>query len=229
MKLYFIKHSCFLIETETAQFLLDYYEGDLPVIDRQKPLFVLASHSHGDHFSERVFTAVESFEDVRFVLSEDIPAYAVPENRRAQAYFIAPHETYTQGGVEISTLLSTDLGVAFLIKTDGHTIYHAGDLNSWVWEGASVHQNQQMLAAYTREIEKLKGEKIHLAFVPLDPRQDEDFSLGMQIFIEKVNPEKVVPMHMWGDFSVVPRFRQKFPVYADKLLAIQAEGDSFEL
>ena len=38
-------------------------------------------------------------------------------------------------GAEIRTLRSTDEGVAFVVHYAGKTIYHAGDLNWWHWEG----------------------------------------------------------------------------------------------
>ncbi|WP_099205479.1 MBL fold metallo-hydrolase [Scatolibacter rhodanostii] len=229
MKIHFIKHSSFLLETDKANFLFDYYEGDVPSVDKEKVLYVLASHSHGDHFSEKVFEAVKDFENVQFVLSDDIFANRVPEIYRQKTTFVSPYQTVALPDCEIETLQSTDLGVAFLIKSNGQTIYHAGDLNAWVWSGASAHQNRQMLEAYTQEIERLKGTEIDLAFVPLDPRQEENFSLSMQLFIEEVNPKQVVPMHMWGDFSVVPAFKKRFPQYAERMLNVEADGDCISI
>ena len=36
---------------------------------------------------------------------------------------------------EDTAFKSTDECVAFLIETEGKWIYHAGDLNNWVWDG----------------------------------------------------------------------------------------------
>ena len=49
MKVTFIYHSAFLVELERCSLLFDWYGGDLPKIDRTKPLYVFASHHHGDH------------------------------------------------------------------------------------------------------------------------------------------------------------------------------------
>ena len=38
--------------------------------------------------------------------------------------------------VDIQAFKSTDQGVAILASLEGRTIYHAGDLNNWVWEGS---------------------------------------------------------------------------------------------
>ena len=50
MKVTFLCHSCFLVELETCSLLFDWYTGPIPEIDRSKPLYVFASHHHGDHY-----------------------------------------------------------------------------------------------------------------------------------------------------------------------------------
>ena len=73
-------------------------------------------------------------------------------------------------GVCIRTLHSTDEGVAFFVSAGGRTIYHAGDLNWWHWEEESADYNLAMEKDYKREIEKMKGQKVDVAFVPVDPQ-----------------------------------------------------------
>ena len=73
------------------------------------------------------------------------------------------------------TLKSTDEGVAFLIRIGERIIYHAGDLNWWHWEEESPRYNKLMMQRYQREIEKLEGRHIDVAFVPADPRQGEQY------------------------------------------------------
>ena len=51
MKVTFIHHSSFLVETESRYLLFDYFQGELPDMKDDKPLYILASHRHGDHFS----------------------------------------------------------------------------------------------------------------------------------------------------------------------------------
>lgn len=50
MKITYIHHSSFMAELDHAVLLFDYFEGNIPETDREKPLFVFASHRHGDHF-----------------------------------------------------------------------------------------------------------------------------------------------------------------------------------
>ena len=60
MKITYIHHSSFLVETEENYFLFDYFEGKLPQLKEDKPLLVFASHRHGDHFSPVIFDLVKT-------------------------------------------------------------------------------------------------------------------------------------------------------------------------
>lgn len=226
MKVTFIKHSCYFVELDSCCLLFDYYEGEVPKTD--KPLFAFASHNHGDHFSPALFTVNIGGENT-FILSSDIFKSRVPENLSEQVLFVSPHETHEIGGLKIATLKSTDIGVAFLVQCDGKLIYHAGDLNCWVWDGAPKFQNDMMTAQYKKELELLRDNKIDVAFVPLDPRQEADFDLGMKYFFEAAGAEYVFPMHMWGDFSVVPLFKSTptYREYAKHVITVNKENCEF--
>ena len=58
MKVTYIHHSSFLVETDENYFLFDYFEGELPEFKEDKPLLVFASHRHGDHFSRDLDSVV---------------------------------------------------------------------------------------------------------------------------------------------------------------------------
>ena len=229
MKITFILHSGYFVELESCCLLFDYYQGEIPRSD--KPLYVFASHCHEDHFSPAVFQEARPGRQVRFILSDDIWESRVPKELRESAVFVSPHHTYEVDGLKIATLQSTDQGVAFLIQCEGKRIYHAGDLNCWVWDGAPRQQNDQMTAAYREELRLLEGRAIHTAFVPLDPRQDADFDLGMRYFFEAGGAEHVFPMHMWGDYSVVPLFKSdpNHKAWASRLMDVSAPGQTFQL
>ena len=49
MRITYIDHSGFLVETGTANFIFDYYKGEIPPLDVEIPLVVFASHKHPDH------------------------------------------------------------------------------------------------------------------------------------------------------------------------------------
>lgn len=229
MKVTFILHSGYFVEMESCCLLFDYYQGEIPQSD--KPLYVFASHSHGDHFSPAVFQEARPGRQVRFILSNDIWESRVPQELRENTLFVAPHHTYEIDGIKAATLESTDQGVAFLVQCEGKRIYHAGDLNCWVWDGAPRYQNDQMIRAYKEELKLLEGKNIDVAFVPLDPRQDADFDLGMRYFFEAAGAGHVFPMHMWGDYSVVPLFKADphDRDYASRLMDVSAPGQVFEV
>lgn len=229
MKVTFILHSGYFVELESCCLLFDYWKGDIPQSD--KPLYVFASHHHEDHFSPEVFKEARPGRQVHFILSNDIFQSRVPEELREVTLFVKPYETYELEGLRLATLKSTDDGVAFLIECEGRRFYHAGDLNCWVWEGAPKWQNDQMKEAYKNELKLLEGKAIDVAFVPLDPRQDADFDLGMRYFFEAAGAEHVFPMHMWGDYTVVPLFKSTptYREYAPHLMDVKEPGQVFEI
>ena len=116
---------------------------------------------------------------------------------------------------------SIALGVAFLIEDGGQLIYHAGDLNDWVWEEESEAYNKQMSLDYHEQINnlsnRLNGRKIDIAFVVLDPRQEKDYDKGMCYFLEHISVDKVYPMHYWGKPDIMDVFLKEHPEYQFKI------------
>ena len=110
----------------------------------QKQVDVFVSHSHADHFSPGIFAWQKAHPQVRYLLSDDIPP-------QKGAKRIGPRQRITFDGIEVSTLRSTDLGVAFLLQLPGCTLYHAGDLNFWHWDGEDPAWNRQMAQDYRRK------------------------------------------------------------------------------
>ena len=234
MKVTYIHHSSFMAELEHAALLFDYFEGEIPEIPEDKPLYVFASHRHGDHFSRAIFDLAGRAGKVTYVLSDDIWTRQVPEEILGRTTFIGPGESkrLLDGAgqpLDIEAFKSTDEGVAFLIKAEGKAIYHAGDLNNWVWEGEPEEDNRRMSENYHKELEKLAGRHIDVAFMLIDPRQEKDFYLGMDDFMRKVGADAVFPMHFWGDFEAAARFKA-LPCaeeYRDRIHEIHEKGESF--
>lgn len=229
MNVTYIYHSSFLVETVSGYLLFDYYKGDLPELSPYKPLYVFASHRHGDHFSASVFNLAKKYPHVYYFLSDDIWEKRVPEELRDRAIFMGPGERKGDSSLMIETLKSTDEGVAFLVNIDGQTIYHAGDLNDWNWVSEPEDNNAWMRKAYREEIAKLARRKIYAAFVVLDPRQGMEFSKGMTWFLQNVDVSAVFPMHCWDDYSVITRYKNlpESAPYRHKICDITAAGQSF--
>ena len=169
-----------------------------------KGAVVFASHRHGDHFSREILAYPDQNPTLTLVLSDDI---AIERHRGETIRSVAPRQQLKLPGVQIRTLRSTDEGVAFLVRTEGMTIYHAGDLNWWHWEGESDSWNKAMARNYRAEIDTLVGEQIDLAFLPVDGRLGAAARWGADYFMEKVGAKYVVPMHFWDDRSVFSTLR----------------------
>jgi len=59
------------------------------------------------------------------------------------------------------------------------------------------------------EIDKIKDEKIDIAFFPVDPRLEEFSHLGGEHFIKTMSPKLFIPMHFGDSFSVCKDFADK--------------------
>lgn len=214
MRVTYIHHSSFLVETERCYYLFDYEKGYLSKMNVTKPIYVLSSHGHHDHYNVEIFSILKNLNmKVHAILSDDIE---IPSN--VDVLQVSDGKKYILDEKHIlTTFKSTDLGVAFLIEDEDKIIYHAGDLNDWVWDDETDAYNEQMTFDYRKQIgllsNKLNGQKVDVAFVVLDPRQEKDYDRGLCYFLEHILVEKVYPMHYWGDSSVVDTFLQDHPEY----------------
>ena len=210
VKIDYLGHSGFLVETDSALLLFDDSRGDLSPLDRKpgdKPLFVFVSHAHGDHFNPKIFALAEGTRPVKYILSFDLRGNgAVREG--ADILFADADAAYEIDGLgTVRTLLSTDEGVAFLIITQNETVFHAGDLNWWDWPGEDPEWLAEQETVFQREIGKLAGQRIDAAFVVLDDRLEENYAKGLSWFLSVCRPSYVLPMHFWEDRSVIDRFK----------------------
>ncbi len=122
--------------------------------------------------------------------------------------FVSPDKNYKIADCRIRTLSSTDCGVAFLVHCGKNTIYHAGDLNLWLWPGMEKSQSFGMMRRYMAYTEPLRGEKIDVAFLTLDNRQGNGAFCNIDYYMRHFQIETAVPMHYFGSTEL-----------ADKLIA----------
>jgi len=217
MKITYIEHSGFAVETETKVLIFDYYKGKMPEFDGKKDIFVFSSHEHDDHFSFEIFKLSEKYKNVTYILSKDIrKSYNKKffEKRGVSGeifdgiVFMKDGESVEINGIKVETLNSTDCGVAFIVEADGKNIYHSGDLHDWVWQGENPFANIAMTKAYQSEIDKIKGRHFDAAFAVVDPRQGSDFYRGAQYLMENITAGILVPMHFWGDITIIHKLRK---------------------
>jgi len=247
MKITYICHSSFSVEFEDEKVVLifDYYKGTLPLFDKDSHIFIFVSHKHYDHYSKKIFDLGNEYENVTFVLPKEMKMtlkymdrWNIPVISRDKIEYVTYNETYEFDETAVNapflcvkTLKSTDAGVAYLVEFLGKKIYHAGDLNWWIWDEELKEKNEDMTKRFKKEIDKLDGLDIDVAFLPLDPRQEDKFYWGFDYFLKKCNVEYAFPMHMWDKYEEIDTLKNMdvSSEYRDNIMMITREGQEFEV
>lgn len=200
-------HSGFLITLDGAALLFDWYPTtqerlveDLTLIPRTGRLYVFVSHNHHDHFLPSIWkmAAYLPKAEVTFIVDSVVAGYA-PTDRELDIVACDPEQIYEiDEHMEVTTLNSTDEGVAFCVDIDGRTIYHAGDLSVWWWPERDVSLNKASEEMCRYFLEILEEKHIELAMLPITPRAGADGDRGIELFMKQVGADVVVPMH-YGD------------------------------
>ena len=131
-KIYYIYHSGFAIKTKNHFLIFDYYKEpteskqsssvlSLENIKDMKNVIVFSSHSHEDHFNPSIFNWENFNSDIQYILSNDIKA----DKDKSNYSFIGEGEEKLYKDVYVKAYGSTDIGISFLVKVDGLTIFHA--------------------------------------------------------------------------------------------------------
>ena len=203
----FLGHSGFTVETETSFLVFDYYTGSLPDIPEGKRITVLVSHSHFDHFNTDIFRLKDLHPGVRYVLSYDVPPDVPASFGAEDVLFAEPDRTYAlDAKLKVRTLPSTDLGLAYLVTADGSNIFHAGDLNLWLWDRMNESEAYAMTKAFRDYTKKLRGYVIHTAFLPLDSRLGDRSYLAFNYYMTSFRIQHAVPMHLFGPDRIITEF-----------------------
>ncbi|MCI2058416.1 MAG: MBL fold metallo-hydrolase [Oscillibacter sp.] len=236
LRVTFLGHSGFAAELPSALLLFDWWTGELPALPADKPLFCLVSHRHPDHFNPRIFALDDGSREVTFLLGKGIrlternfEKWGVSPAAGKKCVSVRGGETLELGPVHLEALSSTDEGAAYVVRADGKTLYHAGDLNWWHWDGESDGWNRTMELSFKRYLEPLRRRRIDAAFAPLDPRQGAFCARGFQYLLELAEVRRIFPMHQWGDTSPTARFCEEHPALAQKVLSTDFPGQSWEL
>lgn len=203
MKITYLAHSGFLVETSLHTFVFDFVQGDLRTALGDKEAVFFVSHAHDDHFKHRIF----SFPHKEIVVSKEVPLLKW-ENAKP----VSPGDILKVDGCTVHVFGSTDLGVSFLVEADGETLFHAGDFNFWHWKEVSTLQEVKEMETLFYEVLTPMlpfAGKIDVCFFPVDPRLGTDCGEGAQLFIQKMQPRALVPMHFLGREEEAKHYAQK--------------------
>lgn len=236
MKIRYIYHSCFLVETENSFLLFDYFKHDNDKTDfdfdkvlndiyaSPKALYIFSSHSHRDHFNYDLLAWFNKKSNIYYILSSDIKVY----NKIDNLYIVREKDELTINNIKLNVFDSTDEGVSFLINIDGLNLFHAGDLNWWKWADDSPEEEKAMEDAYKNIIKNIAdyGAKIDVCFFPVDRRLECNYLCGGKYFIEVLRPKLFIPMHFWDDYKVTTDFKKAMAGYDTHVIEIKHPNET---
>ena len=225
MTLTYIFHSCFVLETEKSILIFDYWLDPYNVVysflKKNKPIYVLSSHFHEDHFNKAIFEWKKQYENITYILSKDIYKHRRANKEDADVW-LAKGGTWSDVTISVWALGSTDSGVSWIVETGGKRFFHAGDLNNWyarflsdVNPGETIYSEEFFAersgkAERDEEIAPIAHEKQYLGelkdiskitdsfdvvMFPVDGRIGNGYTLGGRQFIERFKVGLFVPMH----------------------------------
>lgn len=243
MDLYYMGHSGMLLRGENLSVLMDYYldapeghaglEGghmDDAALALPGPLYVLVSHSHGDHLNPVVFSYRSRREDVRYILAKEARR-KTPATLRDQVAFLKKGETYADDRLRVTAFGSTDAGVSFYLEVDGKRIFHSGDLNDWHWNReVPARESAGYTAAYLAELADIKSRVsyLDLAMFPVDGRLGPDAFRGGEAFLKAVPTALFAPMHFGPDYAAQDALIRRGPFGDTRIIRWDHRGQRVE-
>ena len=82
MKVTYLFHSCYYVEFEDKVLIFDYYQGKLPSFSTNKKIYFFVSHSHYDHFNDKIFDMYKDHDVKYFVRKVRVyPKYTSSNNK----------------------------------------------------------------------------------------------------------------------------------------------------
>ena len=250
MKLTYIFHSGFVLDTKQAIIVFDYWLDPSGVMDgvlqSDKPLYVFSSHFHEDHFNKEIFGWRKRRGHITYILSKDILRHKRAAKEDADAW-LAKDGSWSDRRISVKALGSTDSGVSWIVETEGKRIFHAGDLNNWyarflheAMPGQTIYSeefgedidpiaHEKQYLGELKDIRKV-ADSFDLVMFPIDGRIGNGYTLGGRQFIDRFKVGMFVPMHFVASgFESSWRFREFTEEKNIPFWEIRKEGDTVEI
>lgn len=236
MTLTYIYHSGFVIEADRCIVVIDFYKDPADVMSRfsntDKPLYVLSSHFHPDHFCREIFSWSRRHGNTLYILSKDILRHRRANREDATAWLVKG-SVYEDDIIKVNAFGSTDSGISFLINVDGKSIFHAGDLNNWHWrDESSAEEAAKAEAMYLGELRDIckHTDSVDVAMFPVDARIGSGYMRGAEQFVSKIHTGIFVPMHFTANgFDSANAFSDFAENKGCRMWNIEHNGQSYEL
>ena len=215
MKLTYIFHSGFVLETGQSIQVFDYWldpSGVMKgVLKSDKPLYAFSSHFHEDHFNREIFEWKRQKPNITYILSKDIFRHRRANKEDAEVR-LAKGGSWSDSRISVKALGSTDSGVSWIIETECKRIFHAGDLNNWYARflpdavpGQTIYSeefeeyidpiaHERQYLGELKDIRKVT-DSFDLVMFPIDGRIGNGYTLGGRQFIDRFKVGMFVPMH----------------------------------
>lgn len=217
----YLFHDCFIVETEKTILIFDYWkdpsatpeEKEFPPIlkelDRRKNIYVFISHHHKDHFTRKVFLWQRLVPEIRYILSRDVydsVRYLFQKKGNYSGYkptegsvkVLRPGESYHDENLRALAFGSTDIGNSYGVELEGTRLFHAGDLNAWLWLDESTPEEiEEARRDFTEIVEDVKREfeEFDVVMFPVDSRLGREYWWGAEYFITNIDTKLFFPMH----------------------------------
>lgn len=218
MEIIYLHHSGFAVLAKNFTIVIDFYEDSesessgivhSKLLEREGRMYVMSSHFHADHFNRQVLEWRNRKKDITYIFSRDI--YKKRRIEKDAAVWLKKGEEYIDENLRIKAFGSTDIGISFIIETEGKTLFHAGDLNNWHWMDESPEEEwRNDEQKFLNELNSIKEEynKVDVAMFPVDPRLGKEYMRGGKQFIDTIQTSTFLPMHFWNDYSSANKFQE---------------------
>ncbi|MCP4633174.1 MAG: metal-dependent hydrolase [candidate division Zixibacteria bacterium] len=226
MKVTFLGHSCFSLESDRNRIIIDpFLTGNPHAGAKSEDImadFVLLTHGHGDHIGDGIEIALKN--NATIIAPFELATYCQNKGAEAHAMHIGGSCEFPFGKVTLTIAhhgsgLPVDENIiylgnpcGFVVRMDTKNIYHAGD--------TSVFYDM-----------KLIGElyPLDLALLPIG----DNFTMGIIEALKAVEllaPKAVIPMH-YNTFDLIKKDPKDFisglPENVEGI--ILSTGESYEL
>ena len=190
MRLTYLGHSCFLVETAKARLVIDPFLNDNPAAKIKaadvRCDYILVSHGHDDHCADAVEIAKRC--DATIIANFEIAEYFGAKGAKTHGMNPGGGHNFPFGRVKLTIAHHTSsaeaglhpvyLGVpcGLLLQADGKTLYHAGDTGLFM------------------DMQLIGRPGIDVAMLPIG----DNFTMGPEdavLALDYLKPKVAVPIH----------------------------------